>query len=199
MTTPTPIRIRRLTGADFDAHVPGLADLLADTVAGGASLGFRSPLTAADAAAWWRGQADSVRSGALVVWTAHGGDAHALGTIGTIGLAFNAWANGAHRADIIKLMVHRDARGRGLARELLATAEAAAAEAGVTLLMLDTETDSPAEYLYATEGWTRYGVVPDYAADPGGALRDCTFFYKPLGKTPARRAPEDPFPTSGRP
>lgn len=177
MTDATPTRIQRLTGADFDAHVAGLADLLADTVADGASLGFRSPFTPADAAAWWRRQADSVRSGTLVVWTAHGSDARALGTIS---LAFNAWANGAHRADIIKLMVHRDARGQGLARELLAIAEATAAEAGITLLMLDTETDSPAEFLYVAEGWSRYGVVPDYAGDPDGVLRDCTFFYKPL-------------------
>jgi hypothetical protein len=45
---------------------------------------------------------------------------------------------------------------------------------------LDTETGSVAEDLYLTAGWTRYGIVPDYAADPAGVPRDCSFFYKRL-------------------
>lgn len=183
MTAGTRVRIRRLSGDDFENAVPALGDLLADTVAGGASLGFRTPFPPADAAAWWRDQAAAVRSGALVVWTASDGDGSDTGTgraLGTACLAFNSWANGAHRAEVVKLMVHRDARGQGLGRALLATAEAFAAETGITLLMLDTESDSPADHMYAAAGWTRYGVVPAYAADPDGMLRDCTFFYKPL-------------------
>ncbi|WTX00244.1 GNAT family N-acetyltransferase [Streptomycetaceae bacterium NBC_01309] len=175
--------MRRLSGDDFENAVPALGALLADTVGGGASLGFRAPFTPADAAAWWRGQAAAVRSGALVVWTASDVDHADTGTgraLGTVCLAFNSWANGAHRADVVKLMVHRDARGQGLGRALLATAEAFAAESGITLLMLDTESDSPADHMYAAAGWTRYGVVPAYAADPDGVPRDCTFFYKPL-------------------
>ncbi len=78
-------------------------------------------------------------------------------------------------------MVAKDARGRGLARRLLGVAEEAAVAAGVTLLHLDTETDSPAERLYAGAGWTRVGVIPDYAADPGGVLRPTTLYYKRVG------------------
>jgi hypothetical protein len=48
----------------------------------------------------------------------------------------------------------------------------------VTLLNLDTETDSPAESLYRSEGWTRAGVIPDYARTPSGVLRPTTIFYK---------------------
>jgi ribosomal protein S18 acetylase RimI-like enzyme len=76
--------------------------------------------------------------------------------------------------------VHRRARGRGLGRELLATAERAAAAHGLTLLLLDTETGSAADHLYRAAGWTCYGVVPGYAADPHGTPRDCSFFYKEL-------------------
>jgi hypothetical protein len=65
---------------------------------------------------------------------------------------------------------------------LLATAERAAAAAGVTLLHLDTETDSPAESLYRSAGWTRVGAIPDYAATPLGALHPTTIFYKRTGE-----------------
>lgn len=78
-------------------------------------------------------------------------------------------------------MVHRDVRGRGLGRRLLGAAEEAAAASGITLLHLDTETDSPAERLYGSAGWTRAGVIPDYAADPAGVLRPTTLYYKRLG------------------
>jgi hypothetical protein len=61
---------------------------------------------------------------------------------------------------------------------LLRTAEASAYTAGVRLLLLDTQTGSAAERLYRAEGWTPFGTVPDYAADPGGALRPTTFFFK---------------------
>ncbi len=75
-------------------------------------------------------------------------------------------------------MVHRDARGQGLGRRLLTTAEQAATDAGVTLLHLDTETDSSAERLYDSAGWTRAGVIPDYAASPAGVLRPTTIYFK---------------------
>ena len=65
-------------------------------------------------------------------------------------------------------------------RRLLATAEHAAAAHGLTLLLLDTETGSAADHLYRAAGWTRYGIVPHYAADPDGTPRDCSFYYKEL-------------------
>ncbi len=58
-----------------------------------------------------------------------------------------------------------------------------AAADGITLLHLDTETGSPAEYLYRTSGWTAVGAIPDYAANPGGALRPTTIYYKRLAAT----------------
>ena len=49
-----------------------------------------------------------------------------------------------------------------------------------TLLLLDTVADSVADRLYRAAGWTCFGRVPDYATDPDGTLRDCTFFYKQI-------------------
>nr|BFE79064.1 hypothetical protein GCM10020093_016650 [Planobispora longispora] len=118
--------------------------------------------------------------GSLAVWVCR----DTGGISATISLVLTGKPNGRHRAEIVKLMVHPGARGRGLARRLLATAEAAAAEAGIALLLLDTETGSAAEHLYLAEGWTRYGIVPAYAASPDGPLKDCSFFYKRLASGP---------------
>ncbi|MFH8799152.1 GNAT family N-acetyltransferase [Streptomyces sp. NPDC017936] len=167
----------RLDSARLLASAEQLAGLLVDTVDGGASVGFLAPLDRAAAVAWWTERAAHVAAGRLAVWAAHDGDR----VVGTVGLAFADKPNSRHRAEIVKLMVHRDARGRGLGRRLLTTAERAAAEAGVTLLHLDTETDGPAEHLYRTAGWTRAGVIPDYAADPAGVLRPTTLYYKRVG------------------
>jgi ribosomal protein S18 acetylase RimI-like enzyme len=157
-------------------RVEQLADLLVDTVAGGASVGFLAPLARADAVAWWQGRARAVAAGESAVWAAYDGER----VVGTVSLVFPDKPNSRHRAELVKLMVHRDARGRGLGRRLLDTAEGAAAALGMTLLHLDTETGSPAERLYRGAGWTRAGTIPDYAADPSGVLRPTTLYYKHL-------------------
>ncbi|MEU6370606.1 GNAT family N-acetyltransferase [Streptomyces sp. NPDC046931] len=169
--------IVRLGGPDVLGRAEELADLLTDAVDGGASVGFLAPLDRAEALAWWRQRAAAVDAGSLTVWAASAGSRVA----GTVSLAFPDKANSRHRAELVKLMVHREARGRGLGRRLLTTAERAAAEAGITLLHLDTETGSPAEFLYRSAGWTCAGEIPDYATTPAGALHPTTLFYKRVG------------------
>ena len=169
--------ITRLAPEEFPGSIPALADLLVDAVAGGASVGFLAGLDHAGAVDWWRGRAEAVADGSLAVWVSRG----PAGVDGTISLAYAEKANARHRAEVIKLAVHRAQRGRGLGRRLLAAAEQAAAAAGITLLLLDTETESAADRLYASAGWQRYGIVPDYAAGPEGVLKDCSFYYKKLG------------------
>ncbi|MEV0524018.1 GNAT family N-acetyltransferase [Streptomyces sp. NPDC050439] len=170
--TPT-----RLTAGQLLATADDLAGLLADVVDGGSSLGFLAPLDKAAAAIWWRSLAPAVAEGRLAIWVARDGER----ITGTVSVGFVDKPNGRHRAEILKLMVHRAARGRGFARTLLATAEQAAADAGVTLLVLDTETGSPAESLYRHGGWTAAGTIPDYAADPAGVLHPTTLFFKKVG------------------
>ncbi|MEO3754158.1 GNAT family N-acetyltransferase [Streptomyces sp. B6B3] len=168
--------ITRLSGDDFPGRVDDLADVLAEVVAEGASVGFLSPFERSAAAAWWHARHRAVADGSLAVWVCRGPE----GVVGTVGLALERKPNGRHRGEVVKLLVRPGARGRGLGRALLGTAEQAATRAGVTLLMLDTVTGSPAERLYHSAGWTRFGVVPDYASDPAGLLEDCSFFYKRL-------------------
>jgi GNAT superfamily N-acetyltransferase len=88
--------------------------------------------------------------------------------------------NQPHRAEIAKLLVHRFARRRGIAKLLMERAEAEARAEGKTLLVLDTVTGDDAERLYARLGWTRVGVIPGYALDPDRRPCDTTFFWKEL-------------------
>nr|WP_308340846.1 GNAT family N-acetyltransferase [Streptomyces sp. MSC1_001] len=171
--------VERLTPEAVRAHASaGLAALLVDAVDGGASVGFLAPLQTTEAAAWWTGVADEAERGVRDVWAAQGPDGR---LVGVVTLVRAGAANGRHRGEIARLLVHRSARGRGLGYRLLATAEAHAAATGLTLLVLDTQTDSPAERLYRGAGWTAAGTIPDFAADPAGVPRATTLYYKRLG------------------
>ncbi|MFI1599506.1 GNAT family N-acetyltransferase [Streptomyces venezuelae] len=194
-------RLERLTAAGLRAASWPLGDLLVDTVRGGSSLGFLADLDRSDASDWWRGLGPAVEADRIAVWVARDGDRDASRVTGTVSVAFTDKPNGRHRAEIAKLMVHPDARGQGLARALLTAAEHTAVQAGVTLLVLDTETGSPAETFYRGAGWTEAGTIPDYAADPSGTLHATTLFYKRLEKrveehpgTAARRRTTDAEP-----
>ncbi|WP_290863741.1 GNAT family N-acetyltransferase [Hamadaea sp.] len=165
-------------GADgFGAVAEGLAEVLVDAVAGGASMGFLLPFGLAEARVWWSGVEPSVVGGRTVLWVARDGS----GVAGTVQLKLELeYPNGRHRAEVAKFMVASRARGRGVGRALLGAVEAAAAGLGVSLLVLDTETGSPAEGLYRSAGWVELGVMPGHSADPWSVLRPTTFFYKQL-------------------
>lgn len=179
-----------VSGPELVTYADELAALLVDTVRSGASVGFLDPLDRGAAADWWRDRATAVEAGRLRVWIARDGERVA----GTISLVPALLPNARHRAEVAKLMVRPSGRGRGLGRALLAAVEGWAAEAGLSLLILDTETGSAAERLYRSAGWTRCGSVPDYASDPAGALRATTFYYK-IPEAPA--GPPAPGATMG--
>jgi len=61
---------------------------------------------------------------------------------------------------------------------LMESVEAVSRQAGKTLLVLDTATGDNAERLYQRLGWTRLGVIPNYAKYPDGSWADTTFFWK---------------------
>ncbi|MET7644391.1 GNAT family N-acetyltransferase [Streptomyces sp. NPDC005426] len=169
--------IVRVSGPELVTYADELAALLVETVDGGSSVGFLAPLDRGEAACWWRERAAPVDAGLQQVWIARDGERIA----GTIGLARTPLPNARHRAEVGKLMVRPSAQGRGLGRRLLEAAERSAAEDGVTLLILDTESGSLAERLYRSAGWTECGSIPDYAADPAGVLKPTTFYYKAVG------------------
>jgi GNAT superfamily N-acetyltransferase len=99
-----------------------------------------------------------------------------------IGTAQVVWAqpeNQPHRADVAKMLVHRRARRLGVGAAVLEAAERAAADAGKTLLVLDTAS-AEAERLYERRGWQRVGNIPNFALWPDGAPCDTVVYYKRL-------------------
>jgi GNAT superfamily N-acetyltransferase len=176
-----PFRIRR--AVPDRAVVEGLADVLLDVVEGGASVGFMLPLPRAQAIAYWEGALASAARGERILFVA---EDVASGTIvGTVQVVLAVPDNQPHRGDLAKMQVHSRARRRGLGARLMRAAEAAAREAGKTLLVLDTATGSDAERLYTSLGWQRVGVIPDYALWPGGGLCSTTLFYRYLAEAAA--------------
>ncbi|ANN76265.1 GNAT family N-acetyltransferase [Bordetella flabilis] len=177
MTTQARIRV---VAAD---EVPGLAEklaeLLVDCVAGGASVSFTAPLEMPQALRFWMNVADGVRQGERILLVAES----RARIMGTVQIVIGQPQNQPHRADVSKLLVHRDFRRQGIGNQLMAQVDIVAAGAGRTLLVLDTETDSDAERLYQRLGWTRAGVIPDYALKPYGGLAATTYFYKRLASS----------------
>jgi ribosomal protein S18 acetylase RimI-like enzyme len=169
-----PIEIRRLEGPELRAHLDGLAAVLADCVAGGASVSYMAPLSRADARAAFEAWAGEVERGARFLLAAFRGDE----VVGTVQVVFATPPNQPHRGDVAKLLVHRAARRRGVAELLMQHAEAEARAEGKTLLVLDTVTGDAAERLYVRLGWTRVGVIPNFALYPDGRPCDTTVFWK---------------------
>ncbi len=162
-----------LEAAAAKAATGELAEVLADCVAGGASVSFMLPFSRDDAAKYFLKIADSVARGETVLIAAKFDGR----IVGTAQLGLDMPPNQPHRGDIKKLLVHRSARNRGIGAALMARAEAEAKARGRTLLVLDTA-GSEAERLYVRSGWQRVGVIPDYAMWPHGGFCDTTFFWK---------------------
>lgn len=172
------VAVRPLTAVEAHERSAALADVLMDCVAGGASVSFMAPLSHEKAVAFWRGVADGVARGDRLLLVAQ--DNATDSVVGTVQVLVGQPENQPHRADIAKMLVHRQARRRGIASRLMLSAEEAAREAGRTLLVLDTATGSDAERLYQRLGWLRVGVVPGYALWPDGRPCATTYYYKPL-------------------
>jgi len=167
------IDIAVLDAATAALAVSDLADVLADCVAGGASVSFMAPFTRDDAAAYFRRIVEEVTRGDTALLVARNGDR----IVGTVQLGLDMPPNQPHRADVKKMLVHRAFRRRGIGAALMQGVEDEARRRGRTLLVLDTA-GAEAERLYVRSGWQRVGVVPDYALWPDGGFCDTTFFWK---------------------
>src|SRR5713226_7785552 len=153
-----------------------LTGLLIDAVNGGASIGFMPPISAAEALAYWREVIAAIRCGRRLLLVAIDGDL----VEGSVQIDLEPRANGNHRAEVIKLFVHRRARRRGLAKALMSEVELVARRLGRTLLLMDTRKGGDAEKMCESLGYVRYGEVPGYARSGNGALDATTFFYHQL-------------------
>ena len=172
MNAFTVRRLENLSSREFG----GLCDVLIDCVEGGASVSFMHPMTMAKAAEFWREVAASMARGERALLIAEDEQGAVIGTAQVI------WAspeNQPHRADVAKMLVHRRARRLGVGAAVLDAAERAAADAGKTLLVLDTAS-ADAERLYERRGWQRVGTIPEFALWPDGSPCDTVVYYKRL-------------------
>jgi GNAT superfamily N-acetyltransferase len=171
-----PVTVERLDANGARRHRDALAAVLVDCVEGGASVSFMTPFTQDEARAFFESVEPGVAAGTRLLLAAFLDD-HVVGTVQVTA----AWPpNQPHRADVTKLLVHRSSRSRGIGRLLMEQAEVEAREQGWTLLVLDTVTGDPAERLYERMGWTKVGVIPNFALYPDGRPCDTTVFWKAL-------------------
>jgi GNAT superfamily N-acetyltransferase len=165
-----------LSAAEAEGALAGLADLLSDCVAGGASLGYMSGITRREAEGFWRTTIIDVGRSGTILFAARSDS----GVVGCVLLQPISKPNQPHRADVAKLLVISHARRLGVASRLMERLEEHALRTGRWLLTLDTATGSEAEHFYRQRGYQRAGVIPGYCLMPDGRLSGTTFYYKQL-------------------
>lgn len=151
-----------------------LSDLLIDSVNGGASVGFITPIDAHDIEAYWQEVEQGLQSHERRLFVAFDGD----GIVGCVQLSLCAKANGLHRGEVEKLMVLSAARGKGIAKLLMATIEQTAKDMGLLLLILDTREGDVASDLYRRLNYIEAGKIPQFARSSDGQLAATVYFYK---------------------
>ncbi|SEN56309.1 Acetyltransferase (GNAT) family protein [Lihuaxuella thermophila] len=149
-----------------------LAQLLVEVVADGASIGFLPPVTQEEAIQYWT----NVLSPDVILWVARLNGM----IVGSIQLHLCTRQNGNHRAEIAKLMVHPQARRKGMGRILMQFAEEKAKSENRRLLVLDTRAGDPSNALYRSCGYVEAGRIPHYARSADGDLHETVFYYKQI-------------------
>ncbi len=177
------ITIRSIAADEARRQLPGLAALLVDAVAHGASVNFMAGFSLPEAEAYWLKQIAGLAGGDRI-WLLAEQEGRLVGTVMCV---FAPQPNQPFRADVSKMLVHSAQRRQGIGAMLLAAVEAAALKAGKTLLVLDTGAGSAGDRLYRRCGWTAIGSIPSYAYTTDGKPEAATFFYKQLAPTPVWR------------
>jgi GNAT superfamily N-acetyltransferase len=162
----------------LEGDIDMLAEVLHAVVYGGAGVSFFVPFSLDEARGFWREKvlpAVLARTRRVVVARSNGR------IVGTVQLDLATPPNQRHRGEVAKMLVHPDARRRGIARALMVALEDIARSEGRTLLTLDTVTGSDAEPLYRSLGYVTVGVIPGYArASLTPDLEATTIMYKQL-------------------
>jgi hypothetical protein len=181
MTTADQIRIERWRpdSSRLAEDLEMLAGVLHACVHAGASVGFVLPFSRDDAKAFWHDKVlPAVKAGSCHVLVARNAQQK---IVGTVQLDLVTPPNQSHRAEVRKLLVHPDARRRGIARALMIAIEDQARGARRSLITLDTVTGAFAEPLYLSIGYYPVGVIPRYARRPDSPeLEATTVMYKEL-------------------
>jgi acetyltransferase len=156
--------------------LPQLIGLLQDAVDSGASVGFLAPLADVDAYHYWmKAFVQLSETGRIILAAVHDGT-----IVGSVQLELASMPNASHRAEVQKLLVLRSWRRQGIGLALMTAIEQAARQAGRPLLVLDTRLGDAAEQLYTRMGYTRVGVIPQFALSSTGTLDATVVFSRQL-------------------
>jgi GNAT superfamily N-acetyltransferase len=167
------IEIREVTELT-ERQAADLADILIRIVLSGASIGWLDTPDPAGARAYWQSVVAKPDNVLLIAEE----DGH---VVGTAYLELATRANGTHRAEVNKVLVHPDRQGEGIGRQLMDAVEASARARGRTLLHLDTDQFDGSNAFYMRCGWTPVGTIPNWARSSNdGTLHGTTFYYKVL-------------------
>jgi GNAT superfamily N-acetyltransferase len=163
------LQVRRIAASALEgALLPSFAALLRDAVDGGALLGFLPPLDDDAARCYWTSLVTELHAGARILLAACEGSR----VVGCGQLVLSQLPATVHRAELQKIAVASDRRGRGIGAMLISALHAAALRHGRSMLLLNTQRGSPAERLYKRFGYQEAGVVRGYMRGPRGERYD---------------------------
>ncbi|MGZ8794881.1 MAG: N-acetyltransferase family protein [Gaiellaceae bacterium] len=170
------IRFRRVTPSEADELCAGLADIHLDALSVGMALGALDTMGRNALERWYHRVVAGLEDRRRVLLVAEEEDR----LRGMAQLVFSGATNADHRAEVQRVGVATEARGRGIGRSLMAAVEEVAGEHHVTLLWLTTHADTGACAFYEALGYTRMGTMPNYSRRPDGTLWPGAFYFKEL-------------------
>ncbi len=168
--------ISALAPDQIPAFTPRLGEILSACVEGGASVSFMKPFPPSAGKSYYEKLLPDFQAGRRLLIAAFL-DGHLMGSVQ---LVFGLPPNQPHRAEVAKLLVAPEARGQGIAEQLMRALESAAHRHNKTLLVLDTVPGTPADRLYRRLGYTALGEIPNFALMPDGSPCNTVIFYKQI-------------------
>jgi len=170
------MKVAVLNPEEAASRLDVLVEMLIQSVEDGALVGFIWPLEADRARSFWEGAIQSVATGErLLIGAIADGR-----LIGTVQLYLSPEPNAPHRAEVYKLLVHRDFQRRGVGAALMEEVEVQARRHLRSLLLLDTVEGGASDRLYRRMGWQEVGRVPHHFNDPYGEPKVSVYFMKHL-------------------
>ncbi|MHB8585052.1 MAG: GNAT family N-acetyltransferase [Thermoplasmatota archaeon] len=166
------IAIRVANAEEITSESEALSRILIEAVAHGAGLGYGEPPSKAAATRAWAQWAAEVQAGRRICLVARIGPQ----VVGTVQLDLAQVPNAGHRAELAKLIVKFDARGRGIGLALIRAALEEGRRRGLRTVWLCT-IDQAAERLYARAGFSRSGEIPQWSQVPFGTWRTASFWW----------------------
>ena len=170
------VSIRVIAPSELVEVLNDLTALLVETVNRGEPLGFMTPIDDDIARDYWISLLPDLRAGRVTLFVAMSEGS----VVGSAQLVPSRRGNSPHRAQIEKVFVAREVRGRGVGTTLMKAIEQLALHYRRWLLLLNTRAGERAHEWYRSLGYKDVGVVPGWAIGPYGERYDHVEMYKEL-------------------